>query len=195
MSLRLRKRSRRCLAFPGKPHALDQRKDFLTRRQAKVFTGSKWDRRKRKPTPTSKPKMNFGGVLDAFEEMNDVEAVAIFDERARMESIMAEETARRLEQMRKAEIRAAMDAEQVPSRLRKVRLLHGRRERTCACADRWCCAGVRSNSRPKQATWRPSSWHSGRSTLILSYLRGSCPPRSPRCFRRRCPRTSLVSSR
>ena len=117
-----------------------------------VFTGSKWDRRKRKPTPTSKPKMSFGGVLDAFEEMNDVEAVAIFDERARIESIMAEETARRLEQMRKAEIRAAMDAEQVPSRLRKVRLLHGRRERTCACADRWCsvlvCAATHAQSKP-----------------------------------------------
>ena len=90
-----------------------------TKAASKVFTGSKWDTRQRKKESKSQTNLGLGGILDSFNSLNDPAAVAIFDARERAEEALAEERAQRMERARKAEICAAMDVEQVPSRLRK----------------------------------------------------------------------------
>ena len=88
-----------------------------------VFTGSKWDKRERKDLPNTKTKMGLGVLVDAFSEFNDPEAVAILEEKDRVEAAMAREMAERIDKARREDIRTRMDVQQVPSRLRKQLLV------------------------------------------------------------------------
>ena len=89
-----------------------------------VFTGSKWDKRERKVLADTQTKMGMGVLIDAFSNFNDPEAVAILEEKDRVEANMAREMAERIDRARREEIRTAMDVEQVPSRLRTQLLVH-----------------------------------------------------------------------
>ena len=89
-----------------------------------VFTGSKWDKRERKELAGTQTKMGVGVLVDAFSSFNDPEAVAILEEKDRVEANMAREMAERIDRARREEIRSGMDVEQVPSRLRAQLSVH-----------------------------------------------------------------------
>ena len=89
-----------------------------------VFTGSKWDKRERKELAGTQAKMGVGVLIDAFSSVNDPEAVAILEEKDRVEANMAREMAERIDRARREEIRSGMDGEQVPSRLRAQLSVH-----------------------------------------------------------------------
>ena len=93
---------------------------------ATVFTGSKWDKRERKELAGTQTKMGMGVLVDAFSSWNEPEAVAILEEKDRVEANMAREMAEKIERARREEIQASMDIEQVPSRLRKQLLAHAK---------------------------------------------------------------------
>jgi hypothetical protein len=89
-----------------------------------VFTGSKWDKRKRTELADTQTKMGIGVLVDAFSNFNDPEAVAILEEKDRVEANMAREMAEHIDRARREEIRSGMDVEQVPSRLRTQLSIH-----------------------------------------------------------------------
>ena len=60
---------------------------------ATVFTGSKWDKRERKELAGTQTKMGMGVLVDAFSSWNEPEAVAILEEKDRVEANMAREMA------------------------------------------------------------------------------------------------------
>lgn len=91
-----------------------------------VFTGSKWDKRERKELADTQTKMGMGVLVDAFSSWNEPEAVAILEEKDRVEANMAREMAEKIERARREEIQASMDVEQVPSRLRTQLLAHAK---------------------------------------------------------------------
>ena len=93
---------------------------------ATVFTGSKWDKRERKELAGTQTKMGMGVLVDAFSSWNEPEAVAILEEKDRVEANMAREMAEQIERARREETQASMDVEQVPSRLRKQLLAHAK---------------------------------------------------------------------
>lgn len=98
---------------------------------SRVLTGSGWDRKKgSRPKSqdtagrTSVPTFSIVGLVDAFGSMNDPEAVAIFEEQARLDEMLAEERAAAMMQSRIAEVRAGMDTTRLPALLRRQLAVH-----------------------------------------------------------------------